>query len=294
MAGTYPDPNTRPALRPAGRKTASGIFWRNHPKRTRKIFRKLRNSRQVARPAATKSASGVRYYGLRYYNPGTGRWINRDPIQEWGGLNLYGMVGNNLINDVDVFGLSGGGQNNFNKKQCAGLKKIKAEMDRLRKEGRSDIEINRLISRDLAMPSVEAIRPGNLGDLADYQLNNERNNGAWNIDPIKLPEGITTNSTLDFDWMVQLWAVTLSPGTGFDGPPSRGMPTTTYIGGKLYWSGRNLVRRMTGQSNKKMTYPWPYQDPGERTALFLTADNYGPVNIITDDFIAKECPDKCP
>jgi len=105
MAGTTSDQNTRPALRPAGRKTASGFFLRNHPKRTRKILRKSRNSRLVARPAAMKSASGVRYYGLRYYNPSTGRFINRDPIEEQGGVNLYGFVGNDGINAVDPFGL---------------------------------------------------------------------------------------------------------------------------------------------------------------------------------------------
>jgi len=105
MAGTTSDQNTRPALRPAGRKTASGFFLRNHPKRTRKILRKSRNSRLVARPAAMKSASGVRYYGLRYYNPSTGRWPNRDPIEESGGLNLYGFVDNSSINTADILGL---------------------------------------------------------------------------------------------------------------------------------------------------------------------------------------------
>jgi len=44
------------------------------------------------------------YYGFRYYNPSTGRWPSRDPIQENGGLNLYGMVGNNPLNNVDPLG----------------------------------------------------------------------------------------------------------------------------------------------------------------------------------------------
>jgi len=47
----------------------------------------------------------VRYYGFRYYNPSTGRWLSRDPIAERGGLNLYGMVGNNPINYFDPYGL---------------------------------------------------------------------------------------------------------------------------------------------------------------------------------------------
>src|SRR5690606_11439989 len=32
------------------------------------------------------------YYGFRYYDPETGRWPNRDPIEEEGGYNLYGFV----------------------------------------------------------------------------------------------------------------------------------------------------------------------------------------------------------
>ena len=44
-------------------------------------------------------------YGFRYYNPETGRWLNRDPIEERGGINLYNCVGNNPINGVDLNGL---------------------------------------------------------------------------------------------------------------------------------------------------------------------------------------------
>ncbi|KAB2639331.1 MAG: hypothetical protein DVB25_05815 [Verrucomicrobia bacterium] len=31
------------------------------------------------------------------YNPNIGRWINRDPIGEQGGINLCGFVGNDAI-----------------------------------------------------------------------------------------------------------------------------------------------------------------------------------------------------
>jgi RHS repeat-associated protein len=49
--------------------------------------------------------SGVaKYYGYRYYHPQTGRWINRDPIEEEGGVNLYGFVGNRQQYAIDVLG----------------------------------------------------------------------------------------------------------------------------------------------------------------------------------------------
>lgn len=40
-----------------------------------------------------------------YYDPGMQRWINRDPIGEGGGRNLYGYVGNNPVTAIDPFGL---------------------------------------------------------------------------------------------------------------------------------------------------------------------------------------------
>lgn len=45
------------------------------------------------------------YYGYRYYNPQTGRWISTDPYEEDGGVNLYGFVSNNPINKYDQLGL---------------------------------------------------------------------------------------------------------------------------------------------------------------------------------------------
>ena len=51
------------------------------------------------------AASGLYDYGFRFYSPGLGRWINRDPIAEAGGLNLYGFVGNSPVNRHDSYGL---------------------------------------------------------------------------------------------------------------------------------------------------------------------------------------------
>lgn len=54
------------------------------------------------------------YYGYRYYDPITGRWPSRDPIEERGGVNLYGFVENDGINSFDLLGnnpFSGGSTN---------------------------------------------------------------------------------------------------------------------------------------------------------------------------------------
>ncbi len=51
-----------------------------------------------------EAETGLYYYGYRYYDPVTGRWPSRDPIEEDGGMNLYGFVGNDGINYYDYKG----------------------------------------------------------------------------------------------------------------------------------------------------------------------------------------------
>jgi len=53
-----------------------------------------------------QSASGLYDYGFRFYNPGLGRWLNRDPLREGGGLNVYAAFGNSPTNLGDSYGLS--------------------------------------------------------------------------------------------------------------------------------------------------------------------------------------------
>jgi RHS repeat-associated protein len=99
-----PTSKALPRVRVAGRKSAPGNFFRLSGDRVRKVPRKSLGSRRVEEVAATKSASGVRYYGNRYYSPSLGRFINKDPIAEAGGLNLYGFCGNDGVNRFDVLG----------------------------------------------------------------------------------------------------------------------------------------------------------------------------------------------
>jgi len=49
--------------------------------------------------------TGMALTWFRAYVPGSGRWLSRDPIEELGGLNLYGYVGNRPTNSIDPLGL---------------------------------------------------------------------------------------------------------------------------------------------------------------------------------------------
>jgi RHS repeat-associated protein len=44
-------------------------------------------------------------YGYRYYVPDLGRWLNRDPVGEKGGPNLYSFTFNHPTITIDPFGL---------------------------------------------------------------------------------------------------------------------------------------------------------------------------------------------
>lgn len=65
----------------------------------------------------TDVETGLIYYGHRYYDPKNGRFINRDPIEESGGLNLYVFCGNNPVNRWDYLGMCDDPNTNFANKE---------------------------------------------------------------------------------------------------------------------------------------------------------------------------------
>lgn len=48
----------------------------------------------------------VEVHAFAFYDPGTGRWLSKDPIEENGGANLYAFVANSPANYIDSLGLA--------------------------------------------------------------------------------------------------------------------------------------------------------------------------------------------
>jgi RHS repeat-associated protein len=63
-------------------------------------------AKSFASPKTHVPGSRVKERGYRYYQPESGRWVNRDPIREKGGKNLYGFVRNRPADFTDFRGLS--------------------------------------------------------------------------------------------------------------------------------------------------------------------------------------------
>ncbi len=55
------------------------------------------------------TSTGLTVYRYRNYNATLGKWQTRDPIGEKGGLNIYGFLGNDSINNYDILGLKAPG-----------------------------------------------------------------------------------------------------------------------------------------------------------------------------------------
>ena len=50
--------------------------------------------------------TGLYDYGYRFYSPELGRWVNRDPIEENDGVNLYAFIQNVPTSLIDILGLA--------------------------------------------------------------------------------------------------------------------------------------------------------------------------------------------
>lgn len=55
--------------------------------------------------SSKRSEEGLFFFGLRFYDPTLGRWLNPDPAGFVDGANLYVFVQNNPLNRLDLFGL---------------------------------------------------------------------------------------------------------------------------------------------------------------------------------------------
>lgn len=67
------------------------------------------NYKTVRYSGKERDTTGLYYYGYRYYQPWSGRWLSADPEGPVDGLNLFRMVRNNPVKLIDCNGLISSG-----------------------------------------------------------------------------------------------------------------------------------------------------------------------------------------
>lgn len=97
------------ALAAAPRQPLAATAWPTSPHKTRVRGFRRRASGQTSRRGRCRSINTPSSRGCAYKTvSGRHEWLNRDPIQEWGGINLYDYVLNHPISSSDSYGLCGG------------------------------------------------------------------------------------------------------------------------------------------------------------------------------------------
>jgi len=110
-------------------------------------------------------------YSHRFFHPRQGRWLNRDPLSEIGGLNLYGYTNNSPINLQDFLGLwvikfEGGDWEGAQKEYVNSLmKEITIELDRM------IARVDELILSAEKMDDACCIKKTLLRDLKSWRRN---------------------------------------------------------------------------------------------------------------------------
>ena len=93
------------SVAPVSNAVSTSAICRSTQPRRRRCTRKRAQGRFSRSLEHADPGSHTGVSGQRYYSPSQGRFLGRDPIEEKGGLHLYGFVGNNPVNRWDLLGM---------------------------------------------------------------------------------------------------------------------------------------------------------------------------------------------
>ena len=146
--------------------------------------------------------TGLYYYGYRYYSPILGRFLNRDPIEESGGANLYAFCANDPVSNIDLLGMKSFGVlwRDPTEKEWAVITRVAHEISRRCEDYISAIDkfIQNHFPQRVPVPyggiaqPREFERTANLSSLpnsliVDFMLQEHKENGtlAWALSNIR-------------------------------------------------------------------------------------------------------------
>ncbi len=223
--------------------------------------------------------AGLLYYGFRFNDTTNGRWLSRDPIEERGGVNLYGMVGNDAVNRWDYLGLVGGGGiggpswvtpystppprnsysgTNYNRGNIQTLLRI------VEKEGKEGAECNRCQLyevRDLKKRTLKAALKWNQSS-PPWANANQCSDQAWALAQYLSAHMPSLQATKGGD---EVWWF------GSDG--GNVIPGGSFIPGFRHFGNHNVVKVVTGTLAEKCGFQDYYIDAFKGTSSLFQDEN---------------------
>ena len=199
--------------------------------------------------------SGLYYYGYRFYQPTVGRWINRDPLRESGGHNVYFMLRNNATNRKDFVGLED------------------------RKKWSSKEEKERAICRALQECG------GNLDKFIEFY--DPTFHGKYGMDLRNLDFVTPKYGDVDIDWMITIMAVYRGRGPLGIKLLKGADPAFIYGVGKLVW----IVKDSIDDPNVKLDFG-RFGQENELNAIQASKNLLNGL-ISLEDFFGIDCKKYC-
>lgn len=206
--------------------------------------------------------AGLLQLGVRFYDPETGRFTQRDPVGD--GMNWYGYVGSSPLSYVDPWGL----EPKLTKSQCDIIREL------------LDYEKN---SRWGPMRTVRtAWRFSNTIGKLDERLGPEFDDTPGSLGAAGIPSSI---GVIDLDWFTDLMVARSLP---VDVMP--GLPFGIFEKYTVLKTGWNVAQVIKGHDLASLDLP--YKDPKERVALKAIMLGKSYADLFPPDFMRKYCPCK--
>ena len=132
----------------------------------------------------THTVSGLCLTMFRAYDANWGRWLSRDPLEEFGDLNLYAFVGNTPLHAVDPLGLCGGTDPNW----AMDAAKITAEVEARNVEALRATIINGAVGLAERFPVLDPLSDEGIANLAiRHDIQHEMNAAGAQLQQLKPP-----------------------------------------------------------------------------------------------------------
>jgi len=113
--------------------------------------------------------TGLGLWGYRWY--GESRWLSRDPMEEWGGINVYSFVINSSVNRIDKLGLMASPPRGSAKCGCCCIEDLTLVDDGLKFDNTYTIPYSRLATHNFHVDVSMSYGPDDKDMKCKFMMN---------------------------------------------------------------------------------------------------------------------------